>query len=117
MDLCGDFSSLLFVERSGHEIVVDAIDVDLPTAVGIPLSFIVNEPITNAAKYGEAPIAVRLEPGFGTRYELSVSNGGPPLPEGFDPTASKGLGMRLVRSFVERIGGPIPIPIRPAGMR
>jgi two-component sensor histidine kinase len=40
---------------------------------------------------------------------LSVSNKGPGLPEGFDPTGSKGLGMRIIRSFVEQIGGELRI--------
>jgi len=40
---------------------------------------------------------------------LSVSNEGPGLPEGFDPTGSKGLGMRVIRSFVEQIGGELRI--------
>jgi len=42
-------------------------------------------------------------------YALSVSNDGPALPDGFDPAASKGHGMRIVRSFVERIGGELRI--------
>jgi two-component system, sensor histidine kinase PdtaS len=38
---------------------------------------------------------------------LSVSNEGPILPEGFDPADSKGLGMKLIRSFVKQIGGEL----------
>jgi two-component sensor histidine kinase len=33
----------------------------------------------------------------------------PALPEGFDPAAGKGLGMRIIRSLVERIGGELRI--------
>jgi two-component sensor histidine kinase len=29
------------------------------------------------------------------------------LPEGFDPAGTKGLGMRVIRSFVEQIGGEL----------
>jgi two-component sensor histidine kinase len=44
----------------------------------------------------------RAERHFGRKdYALSVSNDGPALPEGFDPVARKGLGMRIVRSLVE----------------
>ena len=75
----------------------------------IPLSFIVNELITNAAKHGEGRIAVRLEPNPGQGYALSVSNDGPALAEEFDPAACKGLGMKIIRSFVERIGGELRI--------
>ena len=104
-DLCGDFSAML----SGQAIVVEAIDVELGTVTGIPLGFIVNELITNAAKYGTGRITVRLEPDPGKGHALSVSNDGPVLPEGFDPAACKGLGMIIIRSFVERIGGELRI--------
>jgi two-component system, sensor histidine kinase PdtaS len=42
-------------------------------------------------------------------YALSVSNDGASLPEGFDPAAGKGTGMRIIRSFIERIGGALQI--------
>jgi len=104
-DLCGDFSAML----SRQAIVVEAIDVELGTVTGIPLGFIVNELITNAAKYGTGRITVRLEPNPGKGYALSVSNDGHVLPEGFDPAACKGLGMIIIRSFVEQIGGELRI--------
>jgi two-component system, sensor histidine kinase PdtaS len=34
---------------------------------------------------------------------------GPALPEGFDPAASKGLGMTIVRSLVGRTGAELRI--------
>jgi two-component system, sensor histidine kinase PdtaS len=109
-DLCRDFSAMLSSEeRSERIIVVEGIEIKLPTATGIPLAFIVNELITNAAKHGKGRITVRLEPNPGQGYALSVSNDGPVLPEGFDPAACKGLGMRIVRSFVERIGAELRI--------
>jgi two-component sensor histidine kinase len=109
-DLCGDFSAMLSAgECPEQTIVVEAIDVELGTVTGIPLGFIVNELITNAAKYGTGRITVRLEPNPGKGYALSVSNDGPILPEGFDPFACKGLGMMIIRSFVERIGGELRI--------
>jgi two-component system, sensor histidine kinase PdtaS len=109
-DLCHDFSTM-FPSEEGPErvIVVEGIEIKLPTVTGIPLGFIVNELITNAVKYGKGRITVRLEPNPGKGYALSVSNDGPVLPEGFDPAACKGLGMRIIRSFVERIGGELRI--------
>jgi two-component sensor histidine kinase len=38
-----------------------------------------------------------------------VSNVGSELPEGFDPTTRKGLGMKLVTSLAEQIGGELRI--------
>jgi two-component system, sensor histidine kinase PdtaS len=105
-DFCRDYSLMLSREdRQEQAIAVEGSDVDLPTATAIPLSFIVNELVTNAAKYGEGPIAVRLDAVPGGGYALSVSNDGGTLPDGFDPATSTGLGMTIVRAFVESIGG------------
>jgi two-component sensor histidine kinase len=105
-DFCREFSMLLAPEQA---IVVEGIEIILPATTAIPLSFIVNELITNAVKYGEGGIVVCLEPSSKNRYALSVSNDGPVLPEGFDIAASTGQGMQIVRSFVARIGGELRI--------
>ncbi len=86
-------------------ILVQSVEVSLPTATAIPLGFVVNELITNAAKYGQGKIAVSLQIDSQDGYVLAVSNGGQALPDAFDPAASTGLGMRIVRAFVDQIGG------------
>jgi len=107
-DICGDFTAMLSLkERPEQVIVVEGAGIDLPTATGIPLGFIVNELITNAAKYGKGQIVVRVDPGPGKGYALSVSNEGPILPDGFEPAACKGLGMKIICSLVEKIGGEL----------
>lgn len=107
-DLCGDFSAMLpSGERPAEAIMVETIDVKLPTPKAISLGFIVNELITNAAKYGKGAIKLRFEAERSGGYALSVCNDGPALPEGFDPHAAKGLGMKIMRSFVERLGGQL----------
>jgi len=109
-ELCRDFSTMLSSEERPEEVIVAAgVEIELPTATGIPLGFIVNELITNAAKYGNGRVTVRLEPNPEKGYALSVSNDGPVLPEEFDPAACNGLGMRIIRSLVERIGGELRI--------
>jgi two-component sensor histidine kinase len=109
-DLCRDFSPMLPSEARPHQvIVVEGIEIELPSFIAIPLGYIVNELITNAAKYGKGRIVVRLEQNPGNGHALSVSNDGPVLPEGFDPAACKGLGMRIIRSLVEQIGGELRI--------
>ena len=45
----------------------------------------------------------------GKDHVLSVCNDGAGLPEGFDPTACKGLGMKLVSSLATQIGGELRI--------
>ncbi len=107
--LCRDHSTMsLSAERPDQVISVDAIELRLPTTIGIPLSLIVNELFTNAIKHGRGRITVTLAPS-GKRHALSVCNDGDGLPEGFDPTACKGLGMKLVSSLATQIGGELRI--------
>ncbi len=98
---CDDFSALAFAGlRLEREIVFEGIDVDLPTATAIPLGFITNELLTNATKFGEGKVRVGLRRHLERAYTLSVSNEGAALPTDFDPAIGKGLGMKIIRSFV-----------------
>lgn len=109
-ELCREYSSMLAPENRRHpSIAAEGCDLRLPAATAIPLSLIVNELITNAAKHGRGVITVRLEETPGGGHLLSVCNEGPPLPEGFDPAASEGLGMKIVLALVEQIGGELQI--------
>ena len=56
-------------ERPERVIVVDAIEIDLTTAV--PLGFIVNELVTNAAKHGKDSISIQAS-------HVAACNGSPP---------------------------------------
>lgn len=109
-ELCRGHSTMSMSEqRPDLRIDVEGIELALPTTIGIPLSLIVNELVTNAIKHGKGRITVKLEPHAGDRYALSVSNDGSNLPEGFDPTACAGLGMSLVSSLAQQIGGELRI--------
>ena len=104
-----DFSAMLSLERPQRAIAVEGSEITLPAITAIPLGFIASELITNAAKYGTGRIIVSLGTHLETDYALSVANDGPGLPEGFDPAAGKGLGMRIIRSLVKQIGGELRI--------
>lgn len=107
-ELCGEYSSLTTAEDRGNpRIIVEGDEVRLPGATAIPLSLIVNELITNAAKHGRGVITVRLEAPSKGGHVLSVCNDGPALPPGFDPAASAGLGMKIIVALVEQIGGTL----------
>jgi two-component sensor histidine kinase len=108
-DLCQDLSGLLFNEESGYTIVVAGDSVDIPTTMAIPLGFIVNELVTNSAKYAEGHICVRIETASPGDRSLSIVDEGPGLPAGFKSEDSKGLGMKIVLSLVEQIGGKLHI--------
>jgi two-component sensor histidine kinase len=104
--LCGDLSDLMLQKNGGRSVVVTGTDVVLPTALGIPLGFIVSEAITNAVKYATGDIAVSI--GLSSDVVLlSISDDGPGLPDGFDPNNGKGLGMRLIRSLAKQTGGGV----------
>jgi two-component sensor histidine kinase len=109
-DFSRDFSALSGGKNCPeHDIVVEAIELELPTTIAIPLSLITNELVTNATKYGQGRIMVRLEAGSEGGYALSVSNHRGALPQEFDPAASKGLGMRITRCLVKRLDGELQI--------
>ena len=107
--LCEDLSGLLFQGQTSHTILVEGANIDIPTKSAIPLGFIVNELITNSAKYAHSNITVRLETTPDGDHLLSVLDDGPGLATGFDPAASKGLGMKIVTSLVKQIGGELQI--------
>jgi two-component sensor histidine kinase len=107
-ELCHEYSVMLAAEdRRDQGIVVEGEDARLPAAIAIPLSLIANELITNAGKHGHGTITVRLEVPAGGGHVLSVCNDGSVLPQGFDPAASAGLGMKIVLALVEQIGGKL----------
>jgi two-component system, sensor histidine kinase PdtaS len=108
-ELCEDLSALLFRGATDCTIVVDAAKVDIPTMFAIPLGFIVNELITNSAKYAKSNITVRLETTPTVGHSLSVLDDGPGLPEDYDPAQSKGLGMKIIAKLVKQIGGELKI--------
>jgi two-component sensor histidine kinase len=106
--LCRDFTTMLSSQGSvSRPISVRGPELLLPSAVAIPLGFVASELITNALKYGEGPITVHVAKDPRKGCALSVENAGPALAHDFDPAASKGFGMRIIRSLVAAIGGEL----------
>jgi two-component sensor histidine kinase len=114
-NLCEDLSGLLFQGETEYTIVVEAAKINIPTVFAIPLGFIVNELITNSAKYAKGNITVRLETTPTVGHSLSVLDDGPGVPEGYDPAQSKGLGMKIIAKLVKQIGGELKIASRGDG--
>jgi len=105
-ELCEDASGLTDIAETPRlNILVEGGEIVVPSGIAISLGFIANELITNAVKHGKGKIIVGLDADPDRGYALSVCNEGPPLPAGFDPNLSKGLGMKIVRSLVNQIGG------------
>jgi two-component system, sensor histidine kinase PdtaS len=104
--LCDDLSGLVFPDGSGRTVIVEGAYVTLPTALGIPLGFIVSELITNSSKYAQGDITVRIER-LTTACLVSVTDDGPGLPVDFSPAAGKSLGMKIIHALVKQIGGTL----------
>lgn len=108
--LCTDLATSI-----GHagsvDLAIDADRFDLSVDRAVPLGLITVELVTNAVKHARHPsgrsairVACRCDDGH---FLLSVADDGPGLPDGFDPEAKAGLGMRLVRSLVRQLGGSL----------
>jgi two-component sensor histidine kinase len=105
--LCDDLASLLFQEQAAQTIIVQGSNCEIPATLAIPIGLIVNELITNSAKYARTDITVRFETTPLVCHSISVLDDGPGLPGGFDPASSKGLGMQIVLALVKEIGGEL----------
>jgi two-component sensor histidine kinase len=118
-DLCAELESSLTEMVGERRLIVDAADVELPTDMVAPLALIANELITNAWKHAYPPgslgsVVVDFE-SPGALVRLSVSDRGVGLPDGFSPTTSSGLGMRLVQALVRQLGGAFHVEPAPPG--
>lgn len=60
-ELSRDVMGMMSLEEcAARAIIIEGDELELPTTIGIPLGFIVSELITNAVKYGQGAITVRL---------------------------------------------------------
>jgi two-component sensor histidine kinase len=95
-------------------------ELEISTDRAISAALIVNELITNAAKYaykdrsgGKIWITVA---GVGKdKLSISVRDEGAGLPPGFDRNKPKGLGMRIITAFVKQLNGTLEIHARNPG--
>jgi len=107
--LCRDLIEAVHRENgSSIALKTDIESEPLPTDRAIPLGLIVNELITNAAKYafpgearGTVVVTLKRIPGA---LRLTVSDDG----KGADPRrADSGMGARLVEAFARQLGGQV----------
>lgn len=90
------------------EVKAENIEFDIDTA--IPLGLIVNELVSNAYKYAfekqaEGKISVGIKSLNEIDYELHVDDDGKGLPDDFDPSKSKSLGLKLVKILSKQLRG------------
>jgi two-component sensor histidine kinase len=108
-DICQSFAESL-PECALHVTAEGGIEIPLDQA--IPAALLVNELITNSAKYAqphskcEAWIGVTQS---NSKISISVRDQGIGLPPDFEATSRKGLGMRLISAFAAQLGGDLVI--------
>jgi two-component sensor histidine kinase len=108
-DLCSKYAEAFVEEKpEGFSIDVAGDQVELTSAEATALATAINELLTNAIKYGEGAIRVTLRTSEGS-CAIAVQNEGAPLPEGFSPSDSKGLGMAIVTALAARLRGKLEI--------
>jgi PAS domain S-box-containing protein len=100
--------------------VVNTIEeLSIPTGAAIPLGLVVNEIATNAIKHGfsserESHFSIDMKYDVEERqYVLTLSNNGNPFPEGVVLNNPQTMGLQLVSSLVEQVGGSIELQKQP----
>lgn len=93
---------------------VKASRVLLNVGQAIPCGLILNELVTNAIKHAypdgkSGEIVIHLEEPCPGNVRLSVADHGVGLPEGFDWENSKSMGLPIVESLAEQVGGKLEV--------
>jgi len=94
--------------------------IEVSTDRAISSALIVNELITNAAKYANpdksgGTIWVTVAPVGDDDFSISVRDEGVGLPPGFDLRKAKGLGMRIINSFSQQLNGTLTVRVQNPG--
>lgn len=85
--------------------------IEVSASVARSLTIIVNEFALNAYKHaygGKAGGCVTIELGRdGDDLRLKIADGGPGLPDQFDPDKRDGLGMKIISTLIQEMGGSL----------
>jgi PAS domain S-box-containing protein len=101
---------------------VNAESVEVAVDVAVPLGLILNELLTNAFKYGNAPPGATRPAGADVSVGIAsdaetisvvVADSGPGLPPGFDVTRATSLGLHLVRSLARQLRARLTTHVGP----
>jgi len=102
------------VDASRVQLKLEAEEVHLNINTAIPCGLIVNELVSNALKHGfpegrkgELEIGLSAVPEDG--YVLKIKNDGVGFPEGLDFRKTETLGMQIINTLVEQIGGRLEL--------
>ena len=103
--LCSDLDASV----AHCEVYADTEDgIEIVTDRAISVALIVNELITNSAKYAyegrsEGKVWIKVGRADKQKFAISVRDEGAGLPVDFAPSQAKGLGMRIVSAFLSQL--------------
>lgn len=104
----------------GIEVAASCLSVRVSATLAVSIGIVTNELVTNALRHGFGEIrSGRIEVNctrVGERMRIAVRNSGKPLPHGFDPAASTGLGMRVATASARQLGGQLEWSSGPDGV-
>ncbi|MFB9968696.1 sensor histidine kinase [Pseudoroseomonas cervicalis] len=102
--LCEELERSCGLAESGRPLALLLDSVECPADEAVTLGLIVTEVVTQAAQQGGGALAVEcVGTGGALRLRVSDSGGGQPMPD--LPPQQGSLGLQLIRSLSERLGG------------
>lgn len=109
-ELCEDLVQASGVTSVACEVEMPEIRMDITRLM--TMSLLVTELVTNSLKHAFAGraggrIALSLRPGPDGLMTLAVEDDGNGLPDGFDPSRSRGLGTRIAQGLAGQLGGTL----------
>jgi PAS domain S-box-containing protein len=113
-NLVSDLQHSYRIEGSAVRLRLDIEEIPLGITEAIPCGLIINELVSNALKHAfpmgtEGEITIRLQRADGKETTLTVSDNGIGLPEQMDFRKSPSLGLTLINSLVEQLGGTVEL--------
>ena len=100
------------VDTNAIRLILEVDSVPMNLDVAIPCGLMINELVSNALKYafqqrGDNEIKIRFSEGNEGALRLVVRDNGIGFPENLNPEESDSLGLKLVRTLTEQLGGRV----------
>jgi two-component sensor histidine kinase len=117
VQICQDLNEAIPLRRI--EVAAET-SINVAADRAVPIALMVNELVTNAAKYAYAgsqsgKIWVGIAPGDEDTIKLAVRDEGRGLPADFDLLSAPGLGMRIVRALSQQLKAAVDVRRRDPG--
>jgi PAS domain S-box-containing protein len=117
-ELCEQLAGAASAASRGIGVRVDAARVEIGLDLAVPLGLMLNELVSNSLKHGfpegrHGQILVSAAREQGAAMRLSVEDDGVGLPDDFDRTSTRTLGLRLVHALGEQLRARFSIENRP----